>query len=99
MKIYKIIEASEYLEVSINTLKTLANKEIKMNNKKLVQMRFNESTIKNVEELRGLLCESNRAQIVAQAIAVYKEIMKAHKTGGEIIVEYENRKERLILMS
>ena len=28
MKIYKITEASEYIGVSINTLKTLANKEI-----------------------------------------------------------------------
>ena len=45
MKIYKIIEASEYLEVSINTLKTLANKEIKMNNKKLVkEMKDNENS-------------------------------------------------------
>ncbi|OQB05436.1 MAG: hypothetical protein BWY21_02004 [Parcubacteria group bacterium ADurb.Bin216] len=36
MKIYKITEASEYLGVSINTLKTLANngKEVKRNNKK-----------------------------------------------------------------
>ena len=35
MKIYKIIEASEYLGVSINTLKTLANsrkKKIKVEN-------------------------------------------------------------------
>jgi hypothetical protein len=28
MKIYKITEASEYLGVSINTLKTLANKDL-----------------------------------------------------------------------
>ena len=28
MKIYKITEASEYLGVSINTLKTLSNKDV-----------------------------------------------------------------------
>ena len=32
MKIYKITEASEYLGVSINTLKTLANNENKAEN-------------------------------------------------------------------
>ncbi len=71
-----------------------------MSKKKLVQMKFNESTIDNVDSLRKLLDLDNRTQIVAQAIAVYKEIMKAHKNGGEIVVNYKDanrNSERLIL--
>ena len=59
-----------------------------------VQMKLNQSSIDNVVNLSELLNMKNKAQITAQALAVYNEIVKAHIEGGEIIIKYNDDKRK-----
>ena len=52
MKIYKITEASEYLGVSINTLKTLANKDQRRRLRELLAGNSAAEVIQRLEENR-----------------------------------------------
>ena len=66
MKIYKITEASEYLGVSINTLKTLANKgKIKSFKTTGEHRRFRQDiTVREVEERRKLRLKMNKLNLM-----------------------------------
>lgn len=66
--------------------------------KQLIQMKLNENTINKVEELKKLLKEENRTQLVAEGIAVYLELAKAINDGAKIVLEKKDgTKERLLL--
>jgi hypothetical protein len=67
-------------------------------NRQLIQMKLNENTINKVEELKLLLKEDNRTQLVAEGIAVYLELTKAIQDGSKVVLEKKDgTKERLIL--
>jgi hypothetical protein len=65
--------------------------------KQLIQMKLNESTIQKVEELKKIMSEENRTQLVSEGISLYLEIAKAVKSGAKILIENKDgSKERLI---
>ena len=66
--------------------------------KQLVQMKLSEKTIERVEELKKLLDEENRTQLVSEGISLYLEIAKALKNGAKVVIENKDgTREKLLL--
>jgi hypothetical protein len=66
--------------------------------KKLIQMKLSENTIDQVTELKALLKEDNRTQIVAEGIAIYLQLAKAFQSGAKLILENtDGTRDRLLL--
>ncbi len=63
-----------------------------------IQMRFNTETVNKVEQLSTILNMHNKAQIVAQAISVYEDLIRIHLSGGKIISKYDNGQEKVLEM-
>jgi len=64
--------------------------------KTLVQMKLNEDTINAVLELKNLLELNNRAQIVAQSIDFYRDLVKGVKDGDRVIIEHKNGEKEIL---